>query len=65
MKNRVFSVERKIADAFFDLGLSYERNNRYDLAKENYRKALDYDSEFIMAKKNLDILIENEESKNR
>lgn len=48
-----FSTDTKIAFSFYDLGLAYERRNRIDLAIENYRKALDYDSDLSFVKTNL------------
>jgi tetratricopeptide (TPR) repeat protein len=42
--------------AYNNLGLSHERNGDLDLAKEAYRKAIDINPDFKLAKKNLHLL---------
>ena len=49
-------VETKIAFSFYDLGLAYEKRNRYELAIENYQKSLDYDEDLHFVKTNLENL---------
>jgi Tfp pilus assembly protein PilF len=48
------SIDTKIAFAFYDLGLAYERMNRLDLAAENFRKSLSYDASLSVVKGKLD-----------
>lgn len=38
------NIDTKIAFSFYDLGISYEKRKNYNLAIENYVKALDYDN---------------------
>ncbi|MEW5819198.1 MAG: tetratricopeptide repeat protein [Cyanobacteriota bacterium] len=51
-------IDTKIAFSFYDLGVAYERRNRYELAIENYKKSLDYDSDLHMVKLKIEELKE-------
>lgn len=50
-------VNTKIAFSFYDLGMAYEKRNRFDLAIENYKKSLDYDEDLYFVKNKLQELI--------
>ncbi|MGD9580480.1 MAG: tetratricopeptide repeat protein [Vampirovibrionia bacterium] len=52
-----YDINTKIAFSFYDLGLAYEKRCRYDLALENYRKSLDYDSDLLFVKTSLHKMI--------
>lgn len=59
-----YDINTKIAFSFYDLGLAYEKRRRYDLALENYKKSLDYDSDLMFVKTSLHNLIKFIKSSN-
>jgi tetratricopeptide (TPR) repeat protein len=58
------SVETKIAFSFYDLGVAYERRNRYELAIENYKKSLDYDEDLQFVKLKIQELMDKVKNTN-
>lgn len=57
MEHQKDKVNTKIAESYYEIALSYQENNKVELAINNYRQALSYDSDFILAKRNLDKLL--------